>query len=157
VSITQERLRELFDYHEDGFLVWRVKRRGTKGIGSTAGAIRSDGYRQMMVDYQKGLMHRFIWVWHYGLPAPITIDHINQDRGDSRIENLREVTKSENGFNSDRVRSRTGFKGVKVYGVKFVAQIMRNYKQIYLGIYNSPEEAHAAYLIAKENYIARAT
>jgi hypothetical protein len=74
------------------------------------------------------------------------IDHINGDRSDNRIDNLREVTNQQNTFN------RKGTKGYSLNSGKFMAQIRINNKQINLGRFNTEEEAREAYLDAKKIY-----
>ena len=76
------------------------------------------------------------------------IDHINGNRSDNRILNLREVTYQENHFN------RTAVKGYSYHkpNNKYVARIKANGKQIHLGYFDKPEEARACYLENKEKY-----
>lgn len=75
------------------------------------------------------------------------IDHINGDRSDNRIDNLREVTHQQNGFNAKA-------KGYCFHkkSNKFMSKITLNGKAIYLGIFNTEEEARQAYLDAKKKY-----
>ncbi len=92
-------------------------------------------------------LHRLIWVWHNGpIPDGMQIDHINGLRHDNRIENLRLATNGQNQANK-AVRNRTGFKGVKRQrSGRWEARIRLNGKRICLGTFDSPEQAHAAYL-----------
>ncbi len=79
----------------------------------------------------------------------LVIDHINRNKGDNRVENLRLVTLAQNGWNTN---SRGAYKcGV---GTKWFSSILVNGKKIYLGTFNTEEEAHSAYLKAKEIYHA---
>jgi hypothetical protein len=77
------------------------------------------------------------------------MDHANGDRGDNRIDNLREATQSQNSANSWRPhKSTTGFKGVSSSGRKtkpWAAHIKQHGKSQFLGRYDTPEAAHAAY------------
>lgn len=92
---SMERLRELFDYNPDGSLT-RLISIGTQKAGSiTFGKKEKHGYSRICVDSCHYLFHRVVWQWHYG-DDPKIIDHINQDRNDSRIDNLRRVDKSSN-------------------------------------------------------------
>jgi hypothetical protein len=80
------------------------------------------------------------------------IEHKNRNRNDNRIENLREADYSKNGANSAVYKnSPTGLKGVvtKQNG-KFMAKITPQRKQIYLGTFDSAEEAHKAYRAAAD-------
>lgn len=77
------------------------------------------------------------------------VDHISQDKLDNRKSNLRFITKSLNALNSNKTRSSTGYRGVihnKQRGKPFLARITIDSKQIYLGSFDTPEEASAAYL-----------
>jgi hypothetical protein len=83
-----------------------------------------------------------------GLPAKSWVDHINRDPYDNRKENLRIVDQSTNTQNSDkRKRNTSGFKGVSYDKLvrKFRAQISKDRKTYYIGIYDSPREAALAY------------
>jgi HNH endonuclease len=92
---SMERLRGLFDYNQDGSLT-RLISKGTLKAGSvTFGKKEKCGYRRIWVDSELYLFHRIVWQWHYG-DDPKFIDHINQDRNDNRIDNLRRVDKNSN-------------------------------------------------------------
>jgi hypothetical protein len=149
--LTQERVRALFTYDRaTGKLYWK-SRRGV-AAGREAGCVsRRDGYRRVGIDFTDHLVHRIVWLHEMGEMPPGVLDHINMDRLDNRIENLRAATKSQNGFNRRQSkRNNTGFKGVcydKARG-NYVAKICVNYEQMNLGRFSSPEEAHAAYAAA---------
>jgi hypothetical protein len=82
------------------------------------------------------------------------IDHINRDRADNRWENLRPATRGENLRNAKtRRHSRTGVKGVAAHGLRFAAYIRLEGKKKHLGVFDTADEAHAAYLAsARENF-----
>ena len=87
--------------YEDGCLYWaKPVFRSNSKPGDRAGCLASSGYRT--VGYQ-GLMvleHRIVWVLHHGeIPAGLEIDHINRNRSDNRIENLRLATPRQNRWN----------------------------------------------------------
>lgn len=152
--ITQERLKTLFKY-ADGKLI-RLVDKGSQKAGTVAGTFNnSDNYRQIAVDGKIYREHRLIFLYHYGY-LPEVVDHINQDRIDNRIENLRESDKSRNAVNSDVIISSTGFRGVykkeTKSGSRWVARIKKNYKDIFLGSFLSPEEASEAYIEGKAKY-----
>ena len=153
-----EYLRECFDYDKiTGIMVWRnrpeqhFKRSAacrtwnTRYSGRPAGYLGDSGYMLVMLDYKMLRAHRIIWRIVTG-NNPTLIDHKNRNRSDNRWDNLRCVTWSQNGGNtSRRLDNTTGLKGVSRYRSKFKAQIrVRGYHRI-LGLFDTKEEAHAAY------------
>jgi hypothetical protein len=110
-DITQEQLKALFDY-KDGFLVRKTNVANTK-IGDVVGTKNArDGYSRVCVNYKDYLTHRLIFLWHYGY-LPKNIDHINLNRSDNNIENLREATNSQNTYNQCKSpRNTSGCKNV---------------------------------------------
>ena len=142
-----ERLRELLKYDaETGTLTWLVSC-GRQRAGAMAGSPNGLGYRIICVDGHSYLAHRLIWRIVTGDdPGPMQIDHINLDRGDNRIANLRLATQSQNRNNS-RAR-RQGLKGVIPSGKGFQAQIKVLGTRLYLGYYPTEQEAHHAYAAA---------
>jgi hypothetical protein len=145
-QITQERLRELLNYDPStGDLTWKKVRRKNR-MGTVAGCINNLGYRIIALDRKKYLCHRLVWLYVYGV-WPQMIDHINRNKADNRIENLRECTAKQNIVN--RVfKGRSGLRGTYWHRQirKWVANISINYKTVVIGNYDTAEEAHAAYL-----------
>lgn len=97
--------------------------------------------------------HQFIWFVSNNqqddyFMSDKVIDHINNDRSDNRISNLRVVTQQKNMFNQPKAR---GFH-LKKDCNKFESYIKVNQKKIYLGLYETEKEAHQAYLDAKKIY-----
>jgi hypothetical protein len=91
--------------------------------------------------------HHFAWYMTYGNVEFNLLDHINRNREDNRISNLRIVTDQQNAWNNNC----KGFYWNK-NRMKWRSQIKINNKQIHLGYFNTEEEARDAYLIAKEKY-----
>lgn len=91
--------------------------------------------------------HRFAFYCMTGRLPNGCIDHINMNRSDNRWENLREVTHQENCFNTNA----KGYYFNKDVG-KYQSQIIINKENIYLGLHETEEEAHNAYLEAKKVY-----
>jgi hypothetical protein len=97
--------------------------------------------------------HRLAWLYVYG-DLPEYLDHINRNRTDNRISNLREATKPQNGGNA-KVRRDGRLKGAYWHKreKRWASAIGINGKSIWLGQYATEEEAHAAYCkAAKKKY-----
>lgn len=111
-DITPERLRHIFNYHNDGYLIWKIKPRYNVNIGDKAGWLRPDGYRGIMIDRKSYLSHRLIFCFHFGY-FPTRLDHIDGDTGNNKVENLRAVTAEQNNYNAKKPRNNTsGLKGL---------------------------------------------
>lgn len=147
MEITQQFLHEIFEYR-DGHLFWKVDRRGNKVKGKQASRLKkSNGYQEVTINKKKYYAHRIIFMMFYGRWAE-QIDHIDGDRSNNLISNLREANNAQNNRNTKlRVTNQTGFKGVSYYNSikRYVAKITVNYKGIHLGCFDTPEEAHEAY------------
>lgn len=163
--ITQERIRELLNYDADtGEFTWltrpeishHVKTWNARYAGKTAGRLNDhNGYREISIDDRRYKSHRLAWLWVHGDWPRDCIDHIDGNKLNNAIANLREATKSENGQNSGKHRDNTsGWKGVSWYGArrKWCAEIMVSRRRIRLGYYDCPDAAAAAYAIAANKY-----
>jgi hypothetical protein len=154
--ITQERVRELLDYHPDtGRLFWKIKVCKNIAVGAMAGCIsrRSADYWVIRVDGYLYQAHRLAWLHTYG-EMPKMIDHIDGDGLNNRISNLRLCTPTQNNGNMKlRKDSSSGHRGVcwAAYTNRWRALIHYEKKQIHIGYFPTKEEAAAAYDIkAKE-------
>jgi hypothetical protein len=138
---TQADLHRLFRY--DGrHLWWRERPSSNFDMSRPAGSIRSDGYRRICVSSRFYLAHRLIWVFHFGVWPKYEIDHINHDRDDNRIENLRDT--KENDLNRSPYKNNSsGFIGVSWHKCdkRWQARISVNGKQIHLGNFTRKEDA----------------
>lgn len=146
-DLTQEFVREMFDYIPEGRLVRRKSTRGSS-VGTVAGCINKlSGYRQVGIgDNLTVLEHRLIFFWHHGFWPEMT-DHINMDRTDNRIENLREATNSKNQMNVKvRTFTKSGLKGVHWDSIRglWIARIKINGKHIFLGRFKDMLDAYDA-------------
>lgn len=117
-----------------------------------AGNIDKQGYFTIKIDQRRYLVHRLVWLWKFGRWPEHELDHINSNRSDNRIENLRECRHAENQRNMRRHRdNRTGFKGVsRASANRWHASIYVDGNGVSLGLFRTPEEAHAAYVAAAE-------
>ena len=140
--ISAERARKLLNYApETGQLTWRVRRGPRYAAGSLAGCRDPRGYVKVRLDNRLYHAHRIVWLMTYG-KLPGFIDHINLDKGDNRLSNLRPCSQRENNRNVGRsVNNTSGFKGVSRKRDKWRARIA----DISLGSFSTPEAAAAAY------------
>ena len=153
-KLSFEKAKEMFDYNPDTGLLFR--KTGSKyinhiHINSFVGWKTPNGYMRVSVNNFNYNVHRLIWLLMTGKWPEHQIDHINGIRNDNRFCNLREATNSQNSANSSRRLNFAGYRGVYKDHKKWRAQIRFNNKTISLGTYETPEEAHAAYVAkAKE-------
>lgn len=151
-TLTAERVRELLDYDPaTGVLRWRVTYSSHARAGRVAGCVADGGYRFIRIDRTLYKAHRLAWLLTYGHWPPDGVDHRNGDTSDNRLLNLREATQAENTQNVLGARSdnSNGYRGVSRNHERWMAAIIVNGKRRYLGTFDTPEEAHAAYLAAK--------
>jgi hypothetical protein len=151
--LTQTYLHSVFKY-ENGQLYWIGNRQGAKKdkpISSKVG----HGYLGCMLDGKHYLLHRLIYLYVHGHMPDGDVDHINGNRSDNRIENLRVVTKKGNQQNMRKAysTSKSGLLGAfyKQKTKKWHSSICVSGKRFYLGTFNSPDEAHKAYIKAKRD------
>lgn len=143
-------LRRAFDYDPlGGHLIWRRKKRR----GQIAGHLTNEGYiavnvRAAGVRHQL-LAHRVIWAIVTGKWPEVIVDHRNGVEADNRWENLREANHSESSHNT----ALSEFAGTAAIGRKWQARICINRKHVYLGLFDSRERAHAAYLEARAKLV----
>lgn len=144
--ITQSFLREIFDY-KDGNLIWKIDRTNGVKANDIAGSKQKSGYVRISINNHPYSAHRLIFLWHHG-HLPKAIDHIDRNRSNNRIENLREATATQNQGNRSLNKTNTsGYRGVgwhKKY-CKWVARISINGKLKNLGQFSDIEDAKKAY------------
>lgn len=145
-----EKCRELFRYDPTTGNIYRNVTMGVQPAGSKCGTRKPD-YVYVMFHRKGILAHRLAWAIHYGHWPNRPIDHINYDRFDNRLVNLRLATIAENNRNRPKQSNNTsGFKGVtfhKGFG-KYQAKIMAEKKRYSLGYFDSARDASIAYAAA---------
>lgn len=152
---TQElykKFHELLRYDEaTGDLFWKVDRCGAIPANTKAGT--TDKYVLIKILGKTYKAHRVIWLMNYGEWPKGDIDHIDGCKYNNRLSNIRDVSTSGNMQNQTRAHkcNKSGYLGVTKFGDsnKWRARITLNKKQIYLGIFDDPKEAHKIYLDAK--------
>jgi hypothetical protein len=154
MELTQELVKELFHYHEDGYLIWKISyknKKAKKGIlDYYAGSIsKNNGRRMVGVCNIQIACYRVIFLWHHGY-LPKIVDHIDRNPMNDKIQNLRAATKSQNGLNKGKSKYKSvysnyvGVSKVKTTS-KWGAYLTINKKRKWLGCFNTEEEAALAY------------
>jgi HNH endonuclease len=154
-----DRLRALLTYDQQtGEFKWNPKTPRSKAM-KIAGCINDRGYRVIRVDNILIGAHRLAWLYSYQEWPMMEVDHINGNRSDNRLINLRLVSHAGNAQNMRGAMrtSKTGLLGAHPHQGKWMAKIKIFGEQKYLGMFDSPEEAHAAYVKAKRIYHATCT
>jgi hypothetical protein len=143
------KLHSLFEY-KDGDLIWKVK--NTKG--KIAGSLKPTGYTVIEVDGKNIMAHRLVWIMHNGNFEGY-IDHIDGNRSNNRIENLRVVDRTKNQWNRKISHNNPiGVKGVRFRkdSNKFEARLTVNGKRMVLGSFKDLELAQLVVMEARNKY-----
>lgn len=141
LDLSQGELHRLFE-HRDGQLFWKIKRKSVSP-GDLAGGPTTNGYWRIKINGRSYKRSRLIWMYVYGVDSyPRFLDHINRDRSDDRVENLRLVTNGENQRNRSWGASRSRY----VYrdGNRWRARVPTGRGQMSLGRFGSEGDAIAA-------------
>lgn len=149
-----ERLREALSYDpETGLFRWRVTNSARAMKGALAGAILVSGYRGIRLDGKLYLAHRLAWLHAQGSEPQEQIDHLNREKADNRLCNLREATESQQCGNVGlSKRNTTGLKGVGRHRGRWRASLGRHGRTVHLGMFDTAEEAATAYCAAANAY-----
>ena len=153
-SLTQERLKELLNYNPDtGIFTRAIARQGAR-CGDVAGT-GFLGYVRIRINDKRYYGHRLAWLYMYGEWPRGQIDHVNHNRADNKIINLREVNHQENQKNQTKYKNNTsGINGVCWLNTsnRWRARIKVSGKSIYLGIFSDKFEAICARMSANNKY-----
>ena len=147
--LTAERLRELIDYDaETGVFTRRVALSRRSVEDEVIGFSTDREYLVITVDGKRYRAHRLAWLYVYGAWPLGRLDHEDTDRQNNRIKNLRPASNAENLHNRGKQKNNTsGYKGVSWHKrqKRWIAKIAADGEDHFLGYYDTPEEAHAAY------------
>jgi hypothetical protein len=147
-KLSAEWLRENMDYAPDtGVFMWKKP-----GFGRTIGKVlgsrlwsKGKSYLAMKVQGEVYYAHRLAWLYHYGEWPNGFVDHIDEDRTNNAIENLRIATSSQNAARRRTTQTIGPSRGVFPHGPGFVARIHFAGKRHYLGYFKTAAAAQAAY------------
>jgi hypothetical protein len=156
--LTQTLLHSLLDYDPTtGVFKWRVNRAGNALQGQTTGSVNTTGYIQIKLNGVKYSAHRLAWLYVHGAWPEFDLDHVNRDRQDNRIVNLRKATRAQNCQNQkQRSDNTSGVKGIHWCKIKqrWIAQATIDGKRKQLGAFTDREAAIAARAaIEKQHYL----
>jgi hypothetical protein len=153
LGISSERIRELFNYEPSTGAFTRRTAHPGWSVGGIAGHHATNGYWVLYADGAYCFAHRVAWLYVHGCWPTGVIDHINGDKTDNRIANLREVSIAENRQNMGEYANNTsGHKGVYWWpqGNRWRAQINHEGKRHYLGCFGEKAGAIDAYKAAAQ-------
>jgi hypothetical protein len=152
-TLTADRLREVLHYEpESGVWTWIKPNSNSIKAGSIAGTIHpKTGYRQIRIDRKSYQSIRLAHLWMTGEWSLHDMDHIDRCRTNDKWSNIRPATRSQNTANRGIQSNNTsGFKGVSwnKRSRKWEARIRQNGKYKFLGNFDNPSDASAAYVAA---------
>lgn len=157
-DLSAARAREVLDYDPlTGVFTRKVRLAQRHQVGDRADFVvtsgNAAGYRRVSVDSKRYLAHRVAWLLVHGKWPDGLIDHRNGLKSDNRIDNLRPADHQLNNENKRGPRSdgTSGFLGVhwEKHASKWRARLVTNGRSIHIGLFDSAEDAHAAYIAAK--------
>ena len=153
-NINQEFLNQILTY-KDGQLYWIASRKGgTATAGSLAGCKNSGGYWHTRVNGSRYANHRLIFLMHHGY-LPEFIDHIDGNRENNRIENLRKASRQQNNCNARiRMDNTSGVKGVNWHKKtgKWTVRVQINKTRKCFGLFDDLELAQLVAVEARAKY-----
>ena len=140
-----EHMRKTYHYDSDtGALTYKARPRTREG--APVGRLDRDGYIKVMLKTKMYMAHRIVWMMHTGAEPAGELDHINGDKQDNRIENLRIATRVQNSWNRNRSHALRKVRR-NAHG-RFIAQIRRLKKTFKLGDFETLDDANTAYELA---------
>ncbi|WHA40168.1 HNH endonuclease [Agrobacterium larrymoorei] len=155
ITIALDRLKEVLHYDPlTGIWTWLVRTSTRIHIGDVAGRTDPLGYVRIKVDGIEYLAHRLAWFYMTGDNDPAELDHKDGHPSNNRFKNIREATRSQNTANTRLRTGKTLPKGVSLSanGLRYIAQFVHKRVTRYLGTFDTPAEAHAAYMFAAKDH-----
>lgn len=153
LSVKKQELEKLFDY-VDGGLYWKIKPSNNVNVGDKAGSANDRGYLFVQINKKKYSLHRLVYAYHHGY-MPLFVDHIDNNKANNRIDNLRAVTKSQNQQNRKcNANSATKFKNVcwNARQAKWQVQVCVNKKRVVSKVFDDFELATLVAAEARDKF-----
>ncbi|CAB4241039.1 HNH nuclease [uncultured Caudovirales phage] len=146
------KLRKEVHYDPDTGVFTQIKKNPGIRQGATRGNVGPNGYLRTRLYGHDYYMHRLAWLYMTG-EWPTEVDHINRDKQDNRWCNLRDVQHSLNQLNHETARldNKVGLRGVTKRWHRYRATVTIDGTTYSAGCYDTAEEAHAAYIAAKQS------
>jgi hypothetical protein len=142
---------------EAGTFVRKSNTTGGGIKGHLAGSKTVTGYLVINIFKKIIKSHRLIWLYAHGRWPVGNLDHINLNKTDNRLSNLREISQKQNTENQPlRKNNTSGHPGVSKIGDKWRVRIMHNRKEICLGRFDRFEDAVAARKAGEREYFTHA-
>ncbi|MEI2684259.1 HNH endonuclease [Erwinia aphidicola] len=150
-------MKSLLDFDpQTGVFTWKVTRNHLSRAGTVAGCNSSNGYIRIHILGRTYHAHRLAWIFQYNETSSLDIDHIDGNKKNNRIANLRLATRSQNNHNAPPNRKNTsGYRGVyfNKNAKKWMAMIIYKGERMYLGYHHTPELAAMAYQEASQKLL----
>lgn len=148
IQIPIEQLREAFEYDpETGILRWKKSGKPCAPSSSSRGYLCVK-YRGQTLRQSRVISASVTGAWPEG-----EINHLNGVKSDNRFANLREATHAECAMNQKmKSRNQSGLKGTCKHRGRWQARIRKDGKDLHLGSFATPEQAHAAYRLAADRH-----
>lgn len=146
------RVRQLLEYDPlNGGFIWK----SGQYAGKHAGCTKKNKYVMIRIDYNLYCEHRLVWYFFNELDPDVSVDHIDNDPSNNKIDNLRLANNRQQMKNSRSWKnSKVKYKGVFpiTRHNKYFARIRVDGKYLYLGSFLDPFDAHKAYCEAANKY-----
>lgn len=160
-SLTLQYLHSILIYNKNtGLFLWKYrddvgKKWNNRNAGKVAGTKNKNRHVTILINRIKYKAHRLAWFYVTGFWPKENIDHRDLNKSNNIWKNLREATHAQNSMNRKlQPNNLIGFKGVswKADRDKWMSRIKKDRRQIFLGYFQTPEEAHNAYVVASKKY-----
>lgn len=157
-QLDQDELKSLLFYNNtSGHFTWSKCKRGNQiRVGDRAGHIsKAHGYETIKINGRNYKSHRLVFLYVDGRMPDGEVDHINQNRSDNRLENLRIVTTQDNLKNKGIMKNNSsGYNGIiwEKERDKFRVRISVNKKNVHIGRFKCLVDAVTARIKANIKY-----